>query len=1029
MTKTSPASLFETEPERLAEHAENLPAFRGLKLYALREQVATILAFVGRDGVFRQYTKHDITHVDRMLQIAAWLVPESSRPHQTPADWLLLTLAIYFHDLGMVVTKDEFDRRNESGFREYSEQALSGDNYRERVEALGADDAEKFLYQEFVRANHATRIRNWIGGKLSPEYGAAVQLAKVANDLLAPLPREFREDLGRVCESHHLDDLEDFDIYPVSRPYGESDAETANVHYAALILRTADLLHITRDRTPTIEARLINPQDPISQREWEKQQAVTNVRAKVGKNAEGDDDPSAVRTAIEIFATFTSAEAFFGLNAYINYARDQLRQSHQMAQLANRRRAATQEFPWRDIDDSNVKAEGFIPKQFEFQLDQARILNLLTGHTLYNDSGVVLRELVQNSLDAVRLRALEERDATSSFRGTVAIRWDPETRQLDILDNGTGMTQQIIEDHLLKVGSSRYQDDQFTKRFPGFSAISRFGIGVLASFMVSDAVDVYTRSSEEDSDGDGRHVALRSLHGRYLVRLLDAAGCAKYSIDGGGTLVRLSLRPDAELPDVLDTVRRWIVIPRCDVSVQIGDAAPEAVGVASVAEALRSELESVELAVTFDEDERGATLVRSAERSGVSVAFASRWSEFFHVWQLVTFTDSSARRLRLGTSIEGIRVENGTPGYDGVEIAALANAVGPSAPKTNVARSGIEATRERDGLLTLIYQLLAEHVTGEITAMTETRGFSVTKASQEAGYLLAPLLGSGESPEPLDSDLRNQALRRVPFALVDGPVGRSLMAPEELSEQEIWTIDAPAFASIESTLRSVQKKLSLAEVVDALGVDLHIPDGLILASPTHGVTAHQLVFSSRELTELIVNRDLPQVSGKWSVVGEPMRWIAFGHTRSSRFEALEAPLRARPLKVIYAPRGEIGIEGAEGFSAVEFFSAVYLMPDTPIAQYVLAFSARAGLPVIDERRSAYRFLHALLSDLIVAESNLHLDPSQLVARRLGDLEMRTGAELAEMESIVVASDLIEAVAGTDWQMFSTLRWRRRAEPF
>ena len=39
-------------------------------------------------------------------------------------------------------------------------------------------------------------------------------------------------------------------------------------------------------------------------------------------------------------------------------------------------------FPWRNIDDTNIETEGFIPETFEFTIDQARILDLLTGRTL-----------------------------------------------------------------------------------------------------------------------------------------------------------------------------------------------------------------------------------------------------------------------------------------------------------------------------------------------------------------------------------------------------------------------------------------------------------------------------------------------------------------------------------------------------------------------------------------------------------------------------------------------------------------------
>jgi hypothetical protein len=1031
-------SLFETAIERSAEHAEDLAAFRGLKLYAVREEVGKILAFVGRDGIFRQYTKHDISHIDRMLHIGDWLIPEASRSAQSPADWLLLTLAIYFHDLGMVVTQAEFVRRNESGFREFAEDLLSQENYRHRVETLGRDEADSFLYQEFVRANHPVRVRQWINGRLDPEYGAAVELAAVVTDLLGRLPREFRDDLGKICESHHLSDLDDFDKYPVSRPYGESESETANIQYAALILRTADLLHITRDRAPTIEARLISPQDPVSQVEWEKQQAVTNVRPKLGKNVEGDDDPAAPRTAIEVFATFTNAEGFFGLNAYINYAREQLRLSHEWAQLAIRRRAVRQEFPWRTIDDANVKAEGFIPKQFEFELDQPRILNLLTGHTLYNDSGVVLRELIQNSLDAVRLRGLES-SASAGYLGSVEIRWNPDARRLDILDNGTGMTQEIIEEHLLKVGSSRYQDERFTRRYPEFSAISRFGIGVLTAFMVSDTVDVYTRSAEEEGDGAGRYVALRSLHGRYLVRLLDRAACAGFGIQDGGTLVRLSLRPDAELPDVLDTMRRWVVIPRCTVRVQ-QDERDEGVliGAASVSEALVADLQDLGLAASQNESDCPAILVRSSERGGVSVAYGVRWSEFFRVWELAVIGTDRPELPRLGTSIEGIRVEEGSPGYTGVKIAAIANASGPSAPKTNVARSGIEVTAERDRMLALIYEQLADHITGEIGAMTESRGFSVTKASSEATYLLGPLMEHPDSrdrrssPDPIDEARLNEALCRIPFALVDGEGGRRLMKPDDLASREIWTIDAPAFSSIESTLRSAQRDLGLAEVVEVLGVELDIPDGLILAAPAPYQHPRTLIFQSREVTRLLVRRDLPQVAARWSAVGEPTRWIRTAHTLHARgladplgFEpyGLEPTFGRRGPREAFIPRSDDIFEEVDGFSGIESYGDLYLTPFTPIVEYMRAFEARFVSSRSDGRQLALAMVHSLLVELVNIEGTL-ADPGQLIARRLERLDPRSPEIRGAAEEILALPDLTEAIARTEWRTFSTSRWRR-----
>ena len=148
------------------------------------------------------------------------------------------------------------------------------------------------------------------------------------------------------------------------------------------------------------------------------------------------------------------------------------------------------EFPWRYVDTSGITVEGFEPRKVAFDIDQHKILDLLTGHALYNDANVVVRELVQNALDAVRLQELiENRDG---FTGHVRINWNTGSRCLTVEDNGTGMTQTIIEDNLLRVGASRYRTDEFLKKYPSFSLISRFGIGVLSTFMVANKVEIIT---------------------------------------------------------------------------------------------------------------------------------------------------------------------------------------------------------------------------------------------------------------------------------------------------------------------------------------------------------------------------------------------------------------------------------------------------------------------------------------------------------------------------------------------------------
>ena len=105
-------------------------------------------------------------------------------------------------------------------------------------------------------------------------------------------------------------------------------------------------------------------------------------------------------------------------------------------------------------------------------------------------------------------------------------------------DNGTGMSQKEIGAFLLRVGSSRYQDPDFKKKFPAFSSISRFGIGVLSTFMIADSVEITTCHPDDEH---ARRLTLRSVHGKYLIRLLDKTDPSVKPLYPHGT--ELTLRP------------------------------------------------------------------------------------------------------------------------------------------------------------------------------------------------------------------------------------------------------------------------------------------------------------------------------------------------------------------------------------------------------------------------------------------------------------------------------------------------------
>lgn len=103
--------------------------------------------------------------------------------------------------------------------------------------------------------------------------------------------------------------------------------------------------------------------------------------------------------------------------------------------------------------------------------------------------------------------------------------------------------------------------------------------------------------------------------------------------------------------------------------------------------------------MTPNANEEELVHVIERESKGVYLAYAVRWNKFFCEWEFLRgdrFRDSETKLNRLGTCVEGIRIEFDSPGYIGTSVIAIANVKGLNAPKTNVARSGIEATPERD---------------------------------------------------------------------------------------------------------------------------------------------------------------------------------------------------------------------------------------------------------------------------------------------------------------------------------------------
>lgn len=912
---------FVNYSEIQAERAEKLSFCRGIKLLHIRDKVEEMLGFIGKGGIFEEYTIHSIAHIDEMLKIVEWLIPDVTKDKMTYAEWLMLTLAIYFHDLGMVVTKDEFRHRNETSFKEYKEKVLESTEELE-YEECAKEQGDSFLYQEFVRENHAARIRQWLEGKNTKKLGEAEAVCSEIGDILKNLDSMFKADLAMICESHHKEDIEDFSKYKVKRMYGNTENERVNLNYIAIILRIADLLHITRDRTPSVARRLINVSNPTSVLEWEKQMAVRAVGPKDQRNEDGAVDNSKQKDTIEITAYFDgaeTAEAYFGLSSYLQYTRKELAKCCEIVEKAQKREGAVKyEFPWREVDESLIEVKGFEKKKLQFTIAQDNILQLLVGHTLYNDSSVVVRELVQNGIDAVRLQTeYEKRDGKNYSQGKVWVEWNSAKRQLSFWDNGTGMSIQDVENYLLKVGASKYRDEVVKKQFPNFSSISHFGIGILTCFMVANDIDIVTNSEDQE---EANSINLRKVNGSYLLRKMNKNEL-DVRIKQHGTMVKLYIRSDVDMTKLEGDLRKWIVIPEIPVYLSIDGNENIRIGYDSLKELLEKHLNET----GYDVDGKKYD-VYEKKHGNVTVAYAVRHLKYMSDWCLMSADNRRIQRkaiLPIGTCVEGIRVEFSTPGYKNTSILAIAN-IKNSKYQTNVARSAIELDANSE-VLSDIYDVYKDYVQEQMDKLEE-QDYSQSWAMSEGCYLMLPLIYDeyrNNRVEPIDEDVLIQRLAHLKCLVLENADTRKMVSAEEVSGlDEINVFECEMTRAGEHLLKEVRSSATLSSLIGVVCKDNFLMGVKnVICNIDMSNLLHQYALKNKEVSNIEVAHKERRIHVTYTLKKDS--WYEF-----------DLRNKGVPARSLYIPKKSISINGLKDEIGVKNFGEIYIKGNTDLCKYL-----------------------------------------------------------------------------------------------
>ncbi len=121
---------------------------------------------------------------------------------------------------------------------------------------------------------------------------------------------------------------------------------------------------------------------------------------------------------------------------------------------------------------------------------------------LYSDHDIFLREIISNAVDATQklktvASAGKYKESVENLKVSVSV--NKESKTITVSDNGIGMTSEEVEKFINQIAFSganefleKYKDD-------ANAIIGHFGLGFYSSFMVSEEVEIITRSYQNDA--------------------------------------------------------------------------------------------------------------------------------------------------------------------------------------------------------------------------------------------------------------------------------------------------------------------------------------------------------------------------------------------------------------------------------------------------------------------------------------------------------------------------------------------------
>lgn len=481
---------------------------------------------------FPEYTDHSLVHLNEVIATADSLISDESWPQLTSEDAALLITAVLLHDCALHLSEDGFfallagnykcvaskyvknDQTWTDLWNEFWAEARRFDQRKLKAIFGDADPVssiptnklsltlrDRLLIGEFLRRHHARLAHDIALVGIPGSDGNRVSIGSA--------PADFLDLCGFVARSHNLSLRAAVDALPADRRRVHLNC---HVPFLMAVLRIADFIQVHSSRAPRQLLRLKSLVSPISRGEWRKHDAILELH-QVHDDPEAiyaDAEPTDVRTFLAIRSLFSDIQ--YELDqvwAVLGEVYGRLSPLDSLGIIVRRIRSSLDE----PAAFASSKPLTYVPRQFRFRTASGELMDLLVTPLYGAKPEVGIRELVQNAVDACLERndLLQKRriSKSASIEADVLVTIhapSSDPAKLVVEDHGIGMSLDVIDNYFLNIGAS-YRSSEIWRReheVDGHSTVhrtGRFGVGVLAAFLLGDEMTVTT--SPIVSEGEG----------------------------------------------------------------------------------------------------------------------------------------------------------------------------------------------------------------------------------------------------------------------------------------------------------------------------------------------------------------------------------------------------------------------------------------------------------------------------------------------------------------------------------------------